>query len=114
MTRQDYETYLLYKQFVNDEVAHDYLVKCRKKDRAESKNKSNVKFIYDDNCWEYWVEKTVYSYEFSQEEIEEYIEDNWIRIYSLYDCTGLTFTRDIRCFPINGKTIVYHFKAVDC
>ena len=113
MTKRDYEIYLLYKEF-NEEKAHDFLVKCRKRDRMNSSNKQNYTIIcYNDDCYGSWIEKTIYPYEFTMEEIEEYVEENWTSIYSAYDCTGKTFTRDIRCFPVNGKTIVYHFKAID-
>lgn len=112
MTRQDYRIYLLWKEFDNSK-AHDFLIKCRKRDRLAIIDKNrNIKIF---NCDDYgsWIEKTIYPYEFSADDIEEFIEDNWQRIYSMYDCTGKAFTRDIRCFPINGKTIVYHFKSLD-
>lgn len=112
MTRQDYKIYLLYKKF-DEKIAHDFLVKCRKKDRMATPIKQDAKIIFIDD-YDSWIEKSVYPYAFTKEEIAEYTEENWIRIYSLYDCTGRTFTRDIRCFPIDGKTIVYHFKAIDC
>lgn len=112
MTRQDYEIYLFWKEF-NEEKAHDFLVKCRKRDRIISsiiEEDSKIICGYYDS----WIEKVVYPYEFTAEEIKEYTEENWMHIYSAYDCTGRTFTRDIRCFPICGKTIVYHFKSIDC
>lgn len=113
MTRQDYEIYLLFKEF-NAEKAHEYLVKCRKRDRLSTPAPRNYTIICYADCNDAWIEKTVYPYEFTMEEVEEYTEKNWMHIYSAYDCTGRTFTRDIRCFPICGKTIVYHFKAIDC
>ena len=111
MTKNDYKIYFLYKKF-DEKIAHDFLVKCRKRDRAGFSIEQNVKIICIEDC--YWIEKTIFQHEFTTEEIEEYIEENWIYIHSMYDCTGRTFTRDIRCFPLNGKTIVYHFKAIDC
>lgn len=113
MTRQDYEIYLLFKEF-NEEKAHDFLVKCRKRDRISKPSERKHTVIYYGDYYDSWIEKTVYSYEFTMEEIEEYVENNWMHIYSAYDCTGRTFTQDIRCFPICGKTIVYHFKGIDC
>ena len=112
MTKQEYEIYLLYKEF-DEEIAHKFLVKCRKRDRETTSIVQNTEIIYSNDC-DYWVEKIVYPYEFTMEEVEEYTEENWLYIYSAYDCTGRTFTRDIKCFPVNGKTIVYHFKAIDC
>lgn len=113
MTRLDYEIYLLYKEF-NAEIAHDFLVKCRKRDRLNMPSeRSHTVICYSDH-YDSWIEKTVYPYVFTEEDIEEYVEENWMHIYSAYDCTGRTFTRDIRCFPMNGKTIVYHFKGIDC
>lgn len=111
MTRQDYQIYLLFKEF-NTEKAHDFLVKCRKRDRLSVSEEKRFKVICGD--YDYWIEKAVYPYVFTEEEIEEYIEENWIYIRSAYDCTGRTFTIDIRCFPMDEKTIVYHFKAIDC
>lgn len=113
MTRQEYEIYLLYKRFI-PEKAHDYLIKCRKRDRMEEFcTNHSLKVVYIEISDDSWIEKTVYSYEFSAKDIEEYTDYQWITIHSSYDCTGREFTRDIRCFPVNGKTIVYHFKALD-
>lgn len=111
MTRLEYEVYLMKKEF-NAKKAHDYLVKCRKKDRINNSDSRNITIISGD--FDSWIEKLILPYELTAEEIEEYISENWIYIYSAYDCTGKTFTRDIRCFPIGGKTIVYHFKGIDC
>lgn len=55
----------------------------------------------------------------TEEEIKEYIEEEWCHWYNPYedgrDCTGVWFTSSIRVFPIPAlnKTIVYHFKSCD-
>ena len=114
MTRNDYEIYLLLKKF-NTKAAHDFLIKHRKIDRDMFENENfNKSFINPNSSYDSWIEKEVYPFEFTEEEIESYIEDNWLSIYSWYDCTGKTFTRRIKIFPLQGKTIVYHYKAIDC
>ena len=110
MTRTDYKIYLLLKKF-SMEKAHDFLIEKRKKDREAIVRNSKV-IHEDDYC--YWIEKTIYPFEFTMEDMENYMENNWLSIHSLYDCTGETFTRDIKFFIMQGKTIVYHFKAIDC
>ena len=112
MTRQDYEIYLLYKE-LDEKLAHKFLVKCRKKDRMNQAQMQEDFKVFR-SSFDNWIEKIVFPHEFTKGEIQEYIDENWIGFYSAYDCTGRTFTQDIKCFPINGKTIVYHFKAIDC
>lgn len=114
MTRMEYQIYLLLKKF-DEEKAHDFLVDFRRKERSLAPKTKYVKkttLAVDD--YGYWIEKFVFPYVFDEEEIQFYLEDHWIFASpSLYDCTGQTFTRDIKIFIINGKTIVYHFKAID-
>lgn len=112
MTRDNYELYLILKERCA-ETAHNYLVKCRERDRLANTGRKSPPTIIGDR-YDSWIEKTVYPYEFTAEDIEEFVEYHWMNaVYSMYDCTGCTFTSDIKCFPINGKTIVYHFKALD-
>lgn len=55
----------------------------------------------------------------TQEEINQYIEDEWQHWYNPYgdgrDCTGVMFTTRICVFPIPAcnKTVVYHFQTMD-
>lgn len=112
MTRDDYKFYLLLKE-INAEKAHDFLIKHRKMDKNMYEN-FNKSFINPSSSFDSWIEKEVYLFEFTKEEIESYIEDNFITICSAYDCTGKVFTRRIKIFPVQGKTIVYHFKSIDC
>lgn len=114
MLKQDYKMYLLLKK-CGEEIAHDFLIKHRKRDRLnEAMRVKMPQKIFFDAYGESWAEKVILPYEMTAEEIEGYIEENWVRIYSMYDCTGMVFTQDIRLFPVNGKTIVYHFKSIDC
>ena len=114
MLKQDYKIYLLLKKY-GEESAHDFLVKHRKQDRLREamREKMPIKIFYG-AYGDSWAEKIILPFEMTEEEKEEYIEENWLHIYSMYDCTGETFTQDIKCFSVNGKTIVYHFKAIDC
>ena len=45
----------------------------------------------------------------TDEEIREFIEENWIRNYSMYDCTGKMFTSsfDVTRIPV-GLSVVHH------
>lgn len=55
----------------------------------------------------------------TEEEIKEYIEEEWQHWYNPYndgrDCTGVWFTSFIYVFPIPAlnKTIVYHMQNMD-
>ena len=64
-----------------------------------------------------WIVKEWYDCPFSEEDKKEYIEDNWQRINSMYDCTGLAFTRWIEIFNVEtsfgARAVVYHAKGLD-
>ena len=114
MTRVDYQIYLLLKK-LDEEKAHDFLINFRKRERESTVETEYIrKTILASDNYGSWIEKYAYPYDFTQEEIDLYLEEHWISAYpSLYDCTGQMFTRDIKIFVINGKTMVYHFKALD-
>ncbi len=57
--------------------------------------------------------KRFFPFYFTEEEKEEFIDDHWRRIYSLYDCTGQWFTRSIDFFKTKNGTWVYHFMGLD-
>lgn len=69
--------------------------------------------------WDRRYCKEEYDWEFTEEEVKEYIEENWEHWYNPWgdgrDCTGVWFTSHISVFPIKGmnKTIVYHFQNCD-
>ena len=64
-----------------------------------------------------WIVKEWYDSPFSKEEKEEYIKNNWHHIHSMFDCTGLVFTRWICIFNIEtsfgARAVVYHAKGLD-
>ena len=66
-----------------------------------------------DYCWT----KEWFDSPFTEEEKQEYIEDNWIRINSPYDCTGKWFTSRIVVCNVNtsfgAKAVAYHFMSLD-
>ena len=49
----------------------------------------------------------------SEEEIREFIEENWIRIYSMYDCTGKQFTVDLHVRNVPAGVLIIHNKSID-
>lgn len=55
----------------------------------------------------------------TEEEIKEYIDEEWEHWYNPYDdgrdCTGVWFTSFIEVFPIPAcnKTVVYHIQNMD-
>ena len=66
-----------------------------------------------ESCWY----KQFYDEPFTEEEKKEFIEENWVHIYSLYDCTGKWFTRYIVVCNVNtsfgAKSVVYHALGLD-
>lgn len=71
---------------------------------------------HGDEGYGYEYRKTVYDGVFTDEEVAEYKEEEWVHYRPReYDCTGQWFTRRIAVFPIEatGKTIVYHMMACD-
>ena len=56
---------------------------------------------------------------FTEEEIKEYVDEEWQHWYNPYgdgrDCTGVWFTSFIYVFPIPAcnKTVVYHIQNMD-
>lgn len=50
------------------------------------------RYFYDDNEWDRYNEYGFLGYNLTDEEINEIVEEMWLRIYSPYDCTGKHFT----------------------
>ena len=63
--------------------------------------------------------KEFFNTPFTDEEKDEFIEDQWQRICSPYDCTGKLFTTSIRiCYfkepnSFGAMSVVYHFLSRD-
>lgn len=76
-------------------------------------------YHYRDEYGESFYIKEFFEYPFTEEDKEEFIEDQWRRIYSPYDCSGLSFTQSIRIFnfkepnSFGARSVVYHFLSLD-
>lgn len=102
---------------------NNFLIKVKQKIRNTLKEQERAKErnIYH---WHYprydsrWC-KIVYDNLPSEDEIKEYINEEWQSWYNPFedgrDCTGVWFTVSIYVFPIKkeNKTIVYHFQECD-
>ena len=76
-------------------------------------------YHYRDEYGESYYIKEFFDEPFTEEEKEEFIEDQWRRIRSPYDCTGLSFTTSIRICnfkepnSFGAMSVVYHFLSLD-
>ena len=95
---------------------HKKRIRQKLKDIYERDENNEIVFGADE-YGEGWIEKEWYDSPFTEEEKEEYIENNWRRIHSAFDCTGQSFTRWISIFNIDtsfGKrAVVYHAMGLD-
>lgn len=91
----------------------------RKSLRPLNTNPFSETYHYRDEYGESYYIKEFFDEYFTEEEKEEFIEDQWRRIYSPYDCTGLAFTTSIRICnfkepnSFGAKSVVYHFLSLD-
>lgn len=98
-----------------DEPIRMARLKLREQYRAEEYNRSEFNWHYNDydSRWG----KVVYEGEWGDEEIAEYIDDEWVHYYNPYDdgrdCTGVWFTSWIKVFTVDGKTIIYQLQSCD-
>lgn len=90
--------------------------------RRRQKHKINPfeeTYHYRGDDWESYYSKEFFHSTFTEEEKEEFIESQWIRIYSPYDCTGRKFTTSIRICnfkelnSFGAMSCVYHFFSLD-
>lgn len=87
--------------------------------RAQQEEENIYKWKSHNDEWDSRYCRIEYEGVPTEEEIKEYIEDEWWHWYNPYgdgrDCTGVWFTTHIYVFPIPAldKTIVYHFQAMD-
>ena len=76
-------------------------------------------YHYRDEYGESYYTKEFFKYPFTEEEKEEFIEDQWRRINSPWDCTGMVFTTSIRICnfkepnSFGAMSCVYHFLSRD-
>lgn len=76
-------------------------------------------YHYQDEYGESYYIKEFFDMPFTEEEKEEFVKDQWRRIYSPYDCTGKSFTRCIRICnfkepnSFGAMSVVYHFLGLD-
>ena len=61
----------------------------------------------------FWEKRLFPEARWADDEIEEYIESEWIYIRSAYDCTGKVFTWRISVFNTPKGVVAYHFYALD-
>ena len=95
---------------------HKRRIRQTLKDIYERDEQKEIVFGCDE-YGESWIVKEWYDCPFTEEDKKEYIESEWIRINSPFDCTGLGFTRWIRIFNVDtsfGKrAVVYHAIGLD-
>lgn len=76
-------------------------------------------YHYKDEYGDSYYIKEFFDVHFTDEEKEEFINDQWQRIHSAYDCTGKCFTTSIRVFnfkepnSFGARSVVYHFMSRD-
>ena len=76
-------------------------------------------YHYRDNNYDSYYIKEFFDSAFTEKDKEEFIEDQWRRIYSPYDCTGLAFTTSIHICnfkepnSFGAMSCVYHFLSYD-
>lgn len=74
---------------------------------------------YRDEYGNSYYIKEFFDVPFTEEEKKEFIENQWQRICSPYDCTGLCFSTSIRIFnfkepnSFGACAVVYHFLSRD-
>ena len=76
-------------------------------------------YHYRDEYGDSYYIKEFFDMPFTEEEKIKFIESQWQRIYSPYDCTGLSFTTSIRICnfkepnSFGARAVVYHFLSRD-
>lgn len=93
------------------------LKKLIRKKLADYNNRTDDKHYTSEDGESYYY-KEWFSYSFTEEDKQEYIEDNWQHINLPWSPTGLWFTRNIVVCNVNGsengKAVAYHFYGLDC
>lgn len=91
------------------------LKKLIRKKLAEYNNRTDYRHYSEDG--ESYYYKEWFSYPFTEEDKQEYIEDNWQHINLPWSPTGKWFTRNIVVCNVNGsengKAVAYIFMGLD-
>ena len=69
-------------------------------------------FVFNDDGYGY-IKKVLIPRRLTEVEKQELADDNWMTVYSPWDCTGQRFTRDIRFYHVPQGTWFYHFIGID-
>ena len=98
-----------------DSVA-DFKRRLRSKIKQYNNRNSEDERHYTSDGEGYYY-KEWFSYPFTEEDKQEYIEDNWVHINAPWSPTGEWFTRNIVVCNVNGsengKSVAYHFMSLD-
>ena len=76
-------------------------------------------YHYGDECGDNYYIKKFFDMPFTEKEKKEFIENQWQKIYSPYNCTGLSFTTSIRICnfkepnSFGARAVIYHFLSRD-
>ena len=115
MTRSNWEAYAIIRAVSGKEKAEEYRHKRNLKNREycpghQPHEDEWIGVQADDDSY---VLKRFFPFHFSEEDKQLFADENWRYVNSLYDCTGLPFTRDIQFHEIPTGTWVYHFISID-
>lgn len=113
MTRNHWEIYAIIRKTSGKEAAEKYRHEIRAK---QSKYKveepiNHWKVCFSD--YDGYTKKAFFPYYFNVEQWEEFCENEWINVYSPYDCTGQWFSRDLTRYETKNGTWIYHTLALD-
>jgi len=97
------------KQITENETIQNY------KFRLRQLNKGIINYFdFVKDCgYGDMITKKIFDYAFSEEDKADYINDNWARCCSPYDCSCERFTTDIKIFVIGNKTFVYEWSSLN-
>lgn len=101
------------------EIVAPYKKEIRAHIKSTSFDPFEETYHYRDEYGDSYYIREFFEYPFTEEDKEEFIEDQWRRICSPYDCTGLSFTTSIRIFnfkepnSFGARSVVYHFLSRD-
>ena len=113
INRIHWEIFCIIKKTLGEESAKDYLSTLRKRKSAPYKSAWNFVCFDEDGINTCRYEKQFVPYHLTEEEKEVFREENEIRIFSPYDCTGKIFTVWIDFYEIPKGTWIYHCKGID-
>lgn len=98
---------------IDEAKAKEMLSLIRKRKSAPYKSAWNFVCFDGEGIDAILYEKMFVPYHLTEEEKEAFREENEIRIFSPYDCTGQIFTVWIDFYEIPQGTWIYHCKGID-